>query len=75
MAQGNKAPLFNLNFVPERPQGKKSPWYRCGAIWPTDNPDVLNVVAEFFDLATGKTIRISLMATRVEEQSDNGDNE
>ena len=76
MALDKKSPLYNLHFVPERPQGKKSPWYRCGAIWATDNDEVVNVVVELLNPATGETVRLSFMGTVPrQDQSGNGDNE
>jgi hypothetical protein len=73
MAQDKSTPLFDLHFVPERTAGKKAPWYRCGAIWPTENEDVVAVDFETLNPATGQAVRFRLMATRYVPKQDNQD--
>ena len=75
MANGKKTPTHDVFWTRERfdRDGQKtgSSWFRCGAIWPTKDPDIFGIDVELLNPATGEPVTLRFTAkTYVPKQDD-----
>jgi hypothetical protein len=67
---GTKKPTHDIYWTLERfgKDGEKKPssWFRCGAIWPTSDPDIFGIDVSLLNPATGEPVNLRFTAKTAE---------
>jgi hypothetical protein len=70
MAQDKRLPTHDVFWTQERfdRDGQKTgnSWFRCGAVWPTKDPDIINIDVELLNPATGEPVKFRFVAKTYE---------